>query len=268
MFKVIEKDTGKRLTVYAVEDNRFLVYESGQFRWNSQRYYTPEDAEPEAVKVTPANDPRERDTGTGSDVRVTMSYETRFGLDAMLGHLKCGELDFSIGDFFTTRLKNGMEVDFVCTDKDEHSYRFESRDCLGRYDPMTKIDRFYNAVWDELPDVLKDNIMEIVRQYKAPDGELMERKCKLFLPSAAEIFPPDECYGDQGLYEQLEWYKDPHNRVRAYEKGGAADWYWTQSPHAGNTTFWCRVSLYGHAARSFASTTAVAAPVCFRIPRI
>lgn len=57
MFKVIEKDTGKRLTVYAVEDNRFLVYESGQFRWISQSHYTPEDAEPETEKATPANDP-------------------------------------------------------------------------------------------------------------------------------------------------------------------------------------------------------------------
>jgi hypothetical protein len=133
---------------------------------------------------------------------------------------------------------------------------------------MTKIDRFYNAVWDELPDALKDNIMEIVRQYKSADGELMERKCKLFLPSASEIFPADECHGDQGVYEQLEWYKDVHNRIRAYEKGGAADWYWTQSPRSGGATGWCRVSTNGHAGNTVASTTYVAAPVCFRIPRI
>lgn len=203
----------------------------------------------------------------GGDVAFVRTYAQQFTLEEMLSRLQSGELGMDVGDYFTTRLKNGMEVDFVCTDKDEHSYRFESRDSLGRYDPMTKIDRFYDAVWAELPDALKDNIMEIVRQYMAPDGELMERKCKLFLPSAAEIFPPDECYGDQGLYEQLEWYKDLHNRVRAYEKGGAADWYWTQSPYSGNTTHWCYVSYYG-SAYYLASSTSVAAPVCFRIPRI
>ena len=208
------------------------------------------------------------DTGTGNGVSVHMCHQNRFDLDDFLKSLQAGRHEMNVGDYFTTRLKKGMEVDFVCTDKDGQSYRFESRDCLARYESMTQIDRFFNAVWAELPDPLTDRIMEIIRLYEEADGSIDAHHCRLFLPSASEIFPADECYGDQGVYEQLEWYKDVHNRIRAYEKGGAVDWYWTQSPRSGNTTNWCSVNANGHANYNSASNTAVAAPVCFRIPRI
>lgn len=259
MFEAKNKETGKKTTIYAVEGSKFLVEYDGAFRWSSSENYAPVSGQAPEVKATPKKD-------NGGDVSFVRTYAQQ--LEEMLSRLQSGKLEMNVGDYFTTCLKNGMEVDFVCTDKDRWTYRFESRDCLGRYDPMTKIDRFFNAVWAELPDVLTDRIVEIVRQYKSADGELMERKCKLFLPSASEIFPADECYGDQGVYEQLEWYKDVHNRIRAYEKGGAADWYWTQSPCSGNTTYWCYVTGAGYAHRYTASNTAVAAPVCFRIPRI
>lgn len=261
MFDAIRKPTGKVIHVYAVEGHKFLIADGEMFLWDDKVNYAPVSGQAPEVKATPKKD-------NGGDVAFVRTCAQQLTLEEMLSRLQSGELEMNIGDYFTTCLKNGMEVDFVCTDKDRHSYRFESRDCLGRYDPVTKIDRFFNAVWAELPDPLTDRIMEIIRQYKSADGELMERKCKLFLPSASEIFPADECYGDQGVYEQLEWYKDVHNRVRAYEKGGAADWYWTQSPRSGNTTSWCSVSYYGNACYSGASGTAVAAPVCFRIPRI
>ena len=261
MFDAIRKPTGKVTHVYAVEGHKFLIADGEMFLWDDKVNYAPVSGQAPEVRATPKKD-------NGGDVAVVRTCAQQLTLEEMLSRLQSGELEMNIGDYFTACLKNGKEVDFVCTDKDDQTYRFESRDCLGRYDPMTKIDRFFNAVWAELPDALTDRIMEIVRQYKTPDGELMERKCKLFLPSASEIFPPDECYGDQGVYEQLEWYKDVHNRIRAYDKGGAADWYWTQSPYSGNTTYWCRVTNYGIASSYFASTTYVAAPVCFRIPRI
>ncbi len=253
MSETINTNTGRIVSVYAVEGDRLLVESGGAFHRVNKRDYAPGDCM--------------SGKDNGPDAVFNRRISMDFSLSDLLSRLRSGELDMNVGESFTTRMKNGMEVDFVCTDKDEQSYRFESRDCLGRYGPMTKIDRFYDDAWAELPDALKDNIMEIVRRYEAPDGKLMERTCKLFLPSAAEIFPPDECYGDQGLYAQLAWYKDPHNRIRAYEKGGGADWYWTQTAHSGRATYFCTVLDNGKAYSNNASTTRIAAPVCFRIRR-
>ena len=97
--------------------------------------------------------------------------------------------------------------------------------------------------------------------------ELITPLQKLFLPAASEIFPPESCYGDKGLYEQMDWYKKVQNRVRAFEKDGDADWYWTQSSYSGNSTYWCYVNYGGHAYCGNASYTGIAAPVCFRISR-
>ena len=82
----------------------------------------------------------------------------------------------------------------------------------------------------------------------------------------AEIFPEDKCYGDKGLYKQLDYYKDVHNRIRCKQKGDfSPDWYWTSSPRSGNSTNWCGVSTYGSANYNPASYANVAAPICFRI---
>ncbi len=266
MFKAKCVSTGEIATVYAVEGSLFLVGSGENFRWEEKDDYAPvaderPDGEPvqEAGAVAPVPE---------VGAVLTMRHTTSFSLAAFLDGLKAGEIIPAIGDSFTTRLKSGQEVDFVLTDKDSRSYRFESRDCLGRYDPMTKIQRFYDWALRELPDVLRDQLMEVVRPYKTANGMIQEYTSKLFLPSAAEMFPSDECYGDQGLYTQLEWYKDVHNRVRAYEKGGTPDWYWTQSPRSGNATGFCYVYTNGYASSRDASDTHVAAPLCFRIPII
>ena len=201
-----------------------------------------------------------------STLKTTVTADKN--LAEIISGIKTGSIKLSIGDSISTCMKSGRAVDFVVTDIDDEAYRFESRDCLGRYDPMTKIDRFYTDVWDDLPAALRDNIIETVRCYKDKDGRTQVRTQKLFLPAASEIFPPDSCYGDEGLYTQLPWYADVHNRVRAFEKGGASDWYWTQSAYSGNTTYFCRVNYYGLCHHYYASYTYIAAPVCFRISRV
>ena len=114
---------------------------------------------------------------------------------------------------------------------------------------------------------LRDAIADTERRHYDADGNTVTTLEKLFLPAAPEIFPYDDCYGDMGLYEQLDWYKDVHNRVRALDSGKNADWYWTSSRREGSTTSWCFVSYYGNASYYYASRDWVAAPVCFRIPK-
>ena len=185
----------------------------------------------------------------------------------ILGRVKRGELKLSIGDSLFIRMNDDKKIEFVVTDVDDEAYRFESRECLGKYVPMTEIESFFDGVWDNLPEILKNHIVPTERPYLYKGAEKTTIR-NLFLPSAAEIFAPEDCYGDKGLYEQLDWYKDVHNRVRAFEGGGNADWYWTQSEYSGSATYFCAVSGHGYASNYNASNTAVAAPVCFRISRL
>lgn len=258
MFEAKERESGRVVHVYAVSGMSFLVEEDGEFVWSSSDNFSPLGAKKE--------EPVSENSPANSVLTVSMFH--RMDLAEIIFGIKTGSIKLSIGDSINTRMKSGREVDFVVTDIDDEAYRFESRDCFGRYDPMTKIDRFYADIWDDLPAVLRDSIIETTRPYKDKNGKTKERTQKLFLPAASEIFPPDSCYGDEGLYTQLPWYADVHNRVRAFEKGGVSDWYWTQSAYSGNTTSFCDVSSLGRAHYYYASNTAVAAPVCFRISRI
>ena len=156
-------------------------------------------------------------------------------------------------------------VEVVVTDVDDTGTRFETRDCLGEYVPMTRMSGFLDRVFAGLPDALRDVIADTERRHYDVDGNTVTTLEKLFLPAASEIFPIECCYGDVGLYQQLEWYKDVHNRIRALDNGGYADWYWTSSRRKGSTTSWCYVSYYGDADTGYASYSYIAAPVCFRI---
>ena len=173
------------------------------------------------------------------------------------------------GSYFTINLNDGREVDFICTAVEPDAYRFESRDCLGEYVPATKLDDWLEDLWiNKIPEELKSEIIPTKRKHLTHDGKTEQETVFLFLPSAAEIFPEDKCYGDKGLYKQLDYYKDVHNRIRCKQKSDfGPDWYWTSSPRSGNSTTWCYVNNNGNANNNYASNTNVAAPICFRISR-
>ena len=170
---------------------------------------------------------------------------------------------------FQVKLNDGREIDFVITDEDEEMYRLESRDCLGEYVPATQLDGWLDDLWEnQFPAELKDRIVPTKRKHKTYRGKIIEETRNLFLPSAAEIFPKEDCYGDEGLYEQMEYYKIPQNRIRCKKKGDSyPDWYWTSSAASGHSTLWCYTSFSGFAYTTGASYTYVAAPVCFRIKK-
>ena len=70
-----------------------------------------------------------------------------------------------------------------------------------------------------------------------PEGNVQEYEFKLFLPAASEVFDEDECYGDQGLYEQLDYYKDRRHRMKGEAKGEDTETYWLASVGSGNSTY-------------------------------
>lgn len=186
-------------------------------------------------------------------------------LEDVIREVQAGALP--VGSYFSCTLTDGREVDLVVTAIEDDAVRLETRDCLGKYVKHYKNDlsAFFDSVYKALPEVLRNEIIKTTRAGYNEKGQLEHVPCKLFLPAASEIFPPKECYGDKDLYKQMDYYKDPRNRIRCFQKGGVPDWYWTSSRYAGYTTYWCLVNHAGSATHSGASDAWVAAPVCFRI---
>lgn len=185
---------------------------------------------------------------------------------------------FKVGDIVRTILTNGDIAEWAIAEITDDYVRFDARDCVGEEYCMN--DNGYNSggvadsdmqahlddkIWNLLPEDLKEVISETVRKY-ADDTETKEYKTKLFLADASEVFDPDNCYGEKGLYEQLEYYKNRHNRVKLDSyMGGSAAW-WLSSPYVGNATSFCGVSAAGAAINSHASFAYGVAP-CFIINR-
>lgn len=186
-------------------------------------------------------------------------------IDQFLHDIASGEYSPTVDDTIACTLLDGREVDFVVTDVDGDTIRFESRDCLGEYVPMTRMNKYLARVWELLPASLRDVIFPTERRHFDRNGEIKTTEELLFLPAASEIFSERECNGDRGLYEQMEWYKDRRHRMRMFEKGGTPDWYWTSSRYSGTSTYFASVGYNGGASYANASFTYIAAPVCFRI---
>ena len=258
MFQAFDKTAEKIRPVFIINGDQFLTAnDDGEFVYRPMTEFTVLEAGADRVVLAPK----------ASTARISFVNTINKDLSAFLSDVFSGAVELHRGDTITCSLQSDREVDFVVTDVEEKAYRLESRDCFGRYVPMTEIDGFFSDVWNDLPAELRNCIMDTERYYVDNDKKVKSVTRKLFLPSASEIFPPDECLGDRGVYVQMEWYKDLHNRVRCFEKGGDTDWYWTGSPCAGSSAGWCAVANAGTANNLGASGTGVAAPVCFRIPR-
>lgn len=254
MFEVIEKETGKRRVVYAVDGDKFLVSTEDGFVLRNMALYAPVSQE----------------NGTASEATPCVFSTTRhdaIDLDKLLASITSGEISVKLGNMISTRLLDGTEIDLVVTNQDSKTVRLESRDCLGFNMSARELDKYLSKVYKLLPDALKKRITEVERVHLDSDGERHTERCKLFVPAASEVFPPDECYGDKGLYEQLEWYKDVHNRVRADCKGGDSHWYWTSSPYSSYSSYFCSVISTGTANGNNASATNGLAPFGCIIPK-
>lgn len=177
-----------------------------------------------------------------------------------------GAIPETIGSEFTITLNNGDAVKMVVTDTGDDWIRVETRNCYGGYIPMTEMEKHMEFFVQQIPDDIKRLIVPAKRKHLDEKGRELDLSELLFLPAASEVFPNEMCRGDKGLYQQLEWYKTPQNRIRCLRDGDqVADWYWTGSRCAGTATVWCYVTGYGNADTSGATYTVIGAPVCFHI---
>ena len=191
-----------------------------------------------------------------------------------------GTHELQIGDVIEETLINGENVDLVVVDVGEDYVRFESRDCVcskkvawnesdnsggfSRSDVKKYLD---NTIWKMLPDSLKNVISETERKQKNGD-EVETYTARLFLPAASEVFEDeDECYGDESVYEPLEYYKDRRNRMKGEGKGKDTCNWWLASAHSGASNNACHVSNYGNANYYHVNYPYIGVPLCFQIQK-
>lgn len=116
-----------------------------------------------------------------------------------------------------------------------------------------------------MPEELK-NVIDLAERKTLQMGEEESFNALLFLPTASEVFGEDDCYGDGGLYEQMEYYKDRRHRMRGEAEGeGTCDW-WLASVRSGYLTHACPVTSYG-TADYWDASYALRVPVCFIIKK-
>lgn len=187
--------------------------------------------------------------------------------------------EFKVGDYKKGSTVDGQGFTLVVTDVTDEYVRFESRDCLGGSVQWNKKDTTDGGIeesnaqewlmlelFGKLPDDLRQVISKATRKYEDNEGNVKEYETLLFLPSASEVFDEDDCYGDEGLYEQMEYYKDRRNRMRGSAEGEDTCHWWLASVRSGASTLACHVS-YSGAATGWTASNAFRVPVCFIIKK-
>ena len=188
------------------------------------------------------------------------------------------DMPYQVGDIVTSKLRNGNAQEWVITDIGKDYIRFEARDCIKDAEhEMNKVltnaggialsemqGYLDNEIWNLLPSDLQEVIATVDRKYMDGDEEKIYRT-KLFLPSASEVFDENNCFGEENLYKQLNYYRDRHHRVKLNGRGGGSAYWWLSSPDSGNATYFCGVTTAGAAGNGgYAGDSNGVAP-CFQI---
>jgi hypothetical protein len=217
-----------------------------------------------------------RGNGSCTLVRTKRQY-THTGWHELSEMIKKGTAKLKMGECIKCTLTDGTETEFVVVHETDTYIRFESRNFIGNVCwndtgtndggyPASCIRKYMDeTIWNLLPEDLRDVICPTDRKWKDNDGNIGTYSTKLFLPAAPEVFDEDSCYGDRGLYGQLEWYKNIKNRIRLNKDGDTSGW-WLASVRSGSSTLACGVSIGGHA-DSWSASALLCVPVCFHIPK-
>lgn len=212
-----------------------------------------------------------------SKLKISRTIMEEFSWEMLKAALDRNEMQYQVGDVVISELRNGNPQEWVITDLGKDYIRFEARDCIK--DAEHEINREWtnvggialsgmqgyldNEIWALLPDDLQEVIATVDRKYM--DGkEEKTYQTKLFLPSASEVFDENNCFGEENLYEQLDYYKDRHHRVKLNGFGCGSAYWWLSSPASGIAAYFCLVATAGAAGYSNASSSLGVAP-CFQI---
>lgn len=186
--------------------------------------------------------------------------------------------DAKIGQYVMIKLTDDREVRFDIVDRGRDWLRLDSHDCIGESPwnengstegdiRLSDLQKYVNGLEELLPAEWRGAIAPTIRyteEYEDENGETEEYLTRLFVPDASEVFGPDPDWYET-RYDQLDFYKDRRNRMKASEPGETEmrNW-WTASAYSGNATVSVYVGAYGGSYDNYASN-AYGVPVCFRI---
>ncbi len=230
----------------------------------------------EKHQEAPAEKQEEKAPESGNaTLRMVQTSVMSWGM--LANRIKAG-VNLAVGDKVDFRLKSGEDVTVVVTQSTNEYVRFESVDCVGGKEvpwsdagntkcgiAASDVMKYLNEeIWSQLPEDLQAAIDPVTRKHKDYEGNVQEYEFRLFLPAASEVFDEDECYGDQGVYEQLDYYKDRRHRMKGEAKGEDTEPWWLASVGSGHSTRACYVNYNGSAGHWYASY-ALRVPLCFCI---
>lgn len=209
----------------------------------------------------------------------TVKQHRKMNWEELAEKIKKGIIPVEVGATVYCELTDGTPAEFVVTDVTDQYVRFETRNFIGGEVEWNEQDtnkggypdsyiRGYidSTIWGLLPEDLQAVISDVDREWKDKDGNCGIYTTKLFLPAASEVFDKDNCYGDKGLYKQLDYYKDTRNRIRV-DKDGDTRTYWLASVGSGNLMNACYVSYFG-SVDYWGASYSFYVPVCFQISKI
>ena len=225
-----------------------------------------------------AGDEKQEGAASGN-ATLRMVQESVTSWEMLSNRIKAG-VNLAVGDKVDFRLKTGEDVTVVVTQSTDEYVRFESVDCVGRKEvpwsdagntkcgiAASDVMKYLNEeIWSQLPEDLQAATAPVKRKHKDHEGNVQEYEFKLFLPAASEVFDEDECYGDQGLYEQLDYYKNRRHRMRGAAKGEDTEPWWSASVGSGGSANAGGVNDGGYASYWYASS-AFRVPLCFCIKK-
>jgi len=186
--------------------------------------------------------------------------------------------DAKIGQYVLIKLTDVWEVRFDIVDRGRDWLRLDSHDCIGESAwnengstkgdiRLSDLQKYANDFEELLPAEWRGAITPTIRyteEYEGENGETKEYLTRLFVPDASEVFGPDPDWY-KTRYDQLDFYKDRRNRMKASEPGETemCPW-WTASAPSGAATGSVSVSAYGFS-YYYNASYAFGVPVCFRI---
>lgn len=186
--------------------------------------------------------------------------------------------DAKIGQYVMIKLTDDRKVRFDIVDRGRDWLRLDSHDCIGESSwnksgstegdiRLSDLQKYVNDLEELLPAEWRGAIAPTIRyteEYEGENGETEEYLTRLFVPDASEVFGPDPNWYET-RYNQLDFYKDRRNRMKASEPGRTEmRYWWTASADSGGATDSVAVGASGGSNYHDASY-ACGVPVCFRI---
>lgn len=138
------------------------------------------------------------------------------------------------------------------------------------------VDYTQDGIYYYLPQKLKNVIIQkrmyLPKRYSAtgvlsnPNAGGWTDIGNIWFPTECEVYGQsvwaNTAYDMMGSALQYPYFAGGMNRVK--KRSGSRYYWWLLSAYSGNSLYWCYINDYGNASYAYASSTYVAAPVCFR----